>query len=34
MRRKEKAITGLAEIEDIINAAPYFTLGMTDNGEA
>lgn len=34
MRRKEKAVTGLADIEDIINAAPYFTMGMTDNHEA
>ena len=34
MRRKEKAVIGLADIEDIINAAPYFTLGMADNDEA
>ena len=34
MRRKEKAVTGLADIESVINAAPYFALGLTDHNEA
>ena len=34
MRRKEKAVTDLADIESIINAASYFTLGLTDGDEA
>ena len=34
MRRKEKAVTEPADIESIIGAAPYFTLGLTDGAEA
>ena len=34
MRRKDKAVTELADIETIIRAAAYMTLGMNDEGEA
>ena len=34
MRRKDKAVTELAEIEVIIRAAAYVTLGLSDAGEA
>ena len=34
MRRKDKAVTALADIEAIINASAYFTLGMAANDEA
>ncbi len=34
MRRKEKAVTELADIENIIGAASYFTLGLTAGAEA
>ena len=34
MRRKEKAITELTDIESIIRSSSYFTLGLADNDEA
>ena len=33
MRRKDKALTELADIEAVILESPYVTLGLTDNGE-
>ena len=33
MRRKEKAVKELADIESIIGAASYFTLGLVDGAE-
>lgn len=34
MRRKDKAVTELSDIETIIRAAAYMTLGLNDDGEA
>lgn len=34
MRRKDKALTELADLEVIILNSPYVTLGLNDNGEA
>lgn len=34
MRRKDKALTELADIEAVILESPYVTLGFNDNGES
>ena len=33
MRRKDKAVIALADLEAIILSSPYVTLGLNDNGE-